>query len=35
MIAFEDLGCESVKKLTLKDFPLIVGIDSLGGSILR
>ena len=35
VIAFEDLGCESVKKLTLKDFPLIVGIDSLWGSILR
>lgn len=35
VIAFEDLGCESVKKLTLKDFPLIAGIDSLGGSILR
>lgn len=34
VIAFEDLGCESVKRLTLKDFPLIVGIDSLGGSIL-
>ena len=34
VIAFEDLGCESVKALTLKDFPLIVGIDSLGGSIL-
>ncbi len=35
VIAFEDLGCESVKKLTLKDFPLRVGIDSLGGSILQ
>ena len=34
VIAFEDLGCETVKALTLKDFPLIVGIDSLGGSIL-
>ena len=34
VIAFEDLGCESVKRLTLRDFPLIVGIDSLGGSIL-
>lgn len=34
VIAFEDLGCESVKRLTLKDFPLIVGIDCLGGSIL-
>lgn len=34
VIAFDDLGCESVKRLTLRDFPLIVGIDSLGGSIL-
>lgn len=34
VIAFEDLGCESVKRLTLRGFPLIVGIDSLGGSIL-
>lgn len=34
VIAFEDLGCESVKRLTLKDFPLIVGTDSTGGSIL-
>lgn len=34
VIAFEDLGCESVKRLVLTDFPLIVGIDSLGGSIL-
>lgn len=30
VLAFEDLGCESVKRLTLRDFPLIVGIDSLG-----
>ena len=34
VIAFEDLGCESVKRLELRDFPLIVGIDSQGGSIL-
>ncbi len=34
VIAFEDLGCESVKRLTLKDFPLLVGIDSQGNSIL-
>lgn len=34
VIAFEDLGCESVKRLTIKDFPLIVAIDSVGGSIL-
>lgn len=33
VIAFEDLGCESVKRLTFKDFPLIVGIDSDGGNI--
>lgn len=33
VIAFEDLGCESVKKLTFKDFPLYVGIDSKGNSI--
>lgn len=33
VIAFEDLGCESVKKLTFKDFPLIVGMDSCGGSL--
>ncbi len=34
VIAFEDLGCESVKKLVLRDFPLLVGIDCTGGSIL-
>lgn len=33
VIAFEDLGCESVKKLEFDRFPLIVGIDSLGNSI--
>jgi len=35
VIAFEDLGCESVKRLTFKDFPLIVGIDSNGNSIFK
>lgn len=34
VVAFEDLGCESVKRLTVQDFPLIVGIDSTGASIL-
>ncbi len=34
VIAFEDLGCESVKRLILKEFPLIVGIDSTGESVL-
>ena len=33
--AFEDLGCESVKRLVLKDFPLIVAIDSVGGNIVK
>lgn len=33
VIAFEDLGCESVKKLTLKDFPLFVAIDCHGCSL--
>ena len=33
VIAFDDLGCESIKKLQFKDFPLIVGIDSKGGTL--
>lgn len=33
VIAFEDLGCESVKKIEFKDFPLIVAIDSDGGNL--
>lgn len=33
VIAFDDLGCESVKKLEFDIFPLIVGIDSNGNSI--
>lgn len=33
VIAFEDLGCESVKRLMFKDFPLIVGIDCHGDSL--
>lgn len=33
VIAFEDLGCESIKKLEFKDFPLIVGIDCTGGTL--
>ena len=33
VIAFEDLGCESVKKLTFSDFPLTVGIDCHGGNL--
>lgn len=33
VIAFEDLGCESVKKLYIEDFPLIVANDCRGGDI--
>ncbi len=35
VIAFEDLGCESVKKLEFDEFPLIVGIDCKGGNIFK
>lgn len=35
VIAFEDLGCESVKELVFEDFPLIVAIDCEGGNILK
>ena len=33
VIAFDDLGCESVKKLAFRDFPLIVAVDSRGASV--
>ena len=33
VIAFEDLGCESVKRLEFKDFPLIVANDCARGDI--
>ncbi len=33
VIGFEELGCESVKKLVIKDFPLLVAIDSYGNSL--
>ena len=32
-IAFPDLGCESVKKLTISDFPVVVAIDCHGGNL--
>jgi len=34
-IAFPDLGCESVKRMEIADFPLILAIDALGGNIFR
>lgn len=33
VIAFEDLGCESVKRLVIKDFPLLVAADIYKGDI--
>ncbi len=33
VIAFPELGCESVKRMEFKDFPLIVGNDVYGGSL--
>lgn len=33
VIAFEDLGCESVKRLEFNEFPLTVAIDSHGGNL--
>ncbi len=35
IIAFEELGCEAVRKLEIKDFPLILAIDSKGNSIYK
>ncbi len=33
VIAYEDLGCESVKRLTTENMPLIVGIDCCGNTL--
>lgn len=33
VIAYDFLGCESVKRLYVENFPLIVAIDSLGNSV--
>lgn len=33
VIGFDALGCESVKELVVKDFPLLVAIDSQGNSL--
>ncbi|MCH5209164.1 MAG: Fe-S-containing hydro-lyase [Oscillospiraceae bacterium] len=35
VIAFEDLGCESVKRLRFEKFPLIVAVDCEGGDIFK
>ena len=33
VVAFEDLGCESVKRMTVEDLPLTVAIDCAGGNL--
>ncbi len=35
IIAFQDLGAEAITKLTVKDFPVIVAIDSLGNDLYK
>lgn len=33
VVAFPELGCESLKRMTVEDMPLIVGADAYGGNI--
>lgn len=33
VVAYDELGCESVKRLTVENFPLTVAIDCRGGSL--
>ncbi|MBQ8837007.1 MAG: fumarate hydratase C-terminal domain-containing protein [Clostridia bacterium] len=35
VIAYDDLGCESVKRFEIEDFPLYVAIDTQGNSIFK
>lgn len=35
VIAYEDLGCESVKRLTVHNFTAIVAMDCVGGNLYR
>lgn len=35
VIAYEELGCESVKKLQFNNFPLICAIDCIGGNLFK
>lgn len=35
VIAFDDLGCESIKRMTVKNFPLTVAVDSRGNDLFR
>ena len=33
VIAFDELGCESVKKIEFSDFPLVVAVDAHGNNL--
>lgn len=33
VIAFDDLGCESIKRMTIRDLPLTVALDCHGGNL--
>jgi fumarate hydratase subunit beta len=35
VIAFDDLGCESIKRMEIEDFPLTVAMDCAGGNLYR
>jgi len=35
VIAYDDLGCESIKRFIIQDFPLFVAIDTQGNSIFK
>lgn len=35
VIAFDDLGCESIKKMTVRDLPVTVAIDCRGNDLFR
>ncbi|HWS43527.1 MAG TPA: Fe-S-containing hydro-lyase [Pseudoflavonifractor sp.] len=35
VLAYDDLGCESVKRLEIEDLPLTVALDSRGGDLYR
>lgn len=35
VIAYEELGCESVKRLSVEKFPAIVSMDCVGGNLYR
>lgn len=34
-LAFPEIGCESIKRLTVEDMPLVVALDCFGGDIFR